>query len=402
MRGAVVYVPDAGSRSFLSTRLAGRSLILRAVVAAVRAGATVVGVPAALREPDLSRDLRRSRGAAAAVRWLDGPDCLVDAGLTDGPCLLLPASALLDPEGLRALTARAGDPGRDSDGAALAGLGSGAPVLLAPPELVRKLSDQLAAGQPIGDELERYVEVAAPAVVTAGRPALRVAHAADLAGAEATLYRALGTEADTGVDRWLHRRCSLPITRLLVSTSITPNQVSLTSLAVGVAAIWCLWHATAASALLGILLYVVASVLDHCDGEVARLTLQESRLGAHLDWAVDTLIHSGLVLAMGVTASPGPLVLIVGAVGATGVALSACLARALPREIQVGPSVGGALRHMGNRDLFYLLLLAFALLRWTLPPLLPALALLVAVGSHAYWIACRAEILRARVAESRA
>ena len=395
MRGAVVYVSDAGSRALAPTRLAGRSPVFRAVVAAVRAGAPVVGVPAALREPDLVRDLGRSRATAAAVRWLDGPESLAGAGLAGGPCLLLPASAVVDPEALRALSARA-------VGAALAGADVDAPVLLAPSQLVRALADRLAAGRPVGAELRRHVEETAAPLVTAGRPPIRIARASDVAGAEASLYGALGTESDTGVDRWLHRRCSLPITRRLVSTSITPNQVSLASLAVGAAAIACFWHATAASALLGILLYAAASVLDHCDGELARLTLQESRLGAHLDWAVDTLIHSGLALAMGVTAGSAPLLLIVGAAGAVGVALSALLARALPREIPVGKRVGNALRHIGNRDLFYLLLIAFAWLRWTSPPLLPALALLVAVGSHAYWIACRAEIHRARVADSRA
>jgi len=87
-------------------------------------------------------------------------------------------------------------------------------------------------------------------------------------------------------------------------------------------------------------------------------------------------------------------------VGSVGVALSALFARYLPREIAVGETVGGALKHMGNRDLFYLLLLGFVLLRWMAPSALPALALLVALGSQSYWIACVDRIRRGRPAAS--
>jgi len=148
----------------------------------------------------------------------------------------------------------------------------------------------------------------------------------------------------------------------------------------------------------GVAVYLVACVADHSDGELARLTFQESRLGAHLDWAIDTVIHSGLVLGMAISADPGVATTVIGLVGAAGVALSAFFARYLPREIAVGETVGGALKNMGNRDLFYLLLLAFVFLRWMAPAALPALALVVAMGSQSYWIACVGRIRRGRTA----
>ena len=56
-----------------------------------------------------------------------------------------------------------------------------------------------------------------------------------------------------------------------------------------------------ASAFAGVFLYALACIVDHADGELARLTFQESRIGANLDWTIDTLIHAGLVLGIGVS-----------------------------------------------------------------------------------------------------
>jgi len=55
----------------------------------------------------------------------------------------------------------------------------------------------------------------------------------------------------------------------------------------------------ALAAFLGVLLYALASIVDHADGEIARLTFQESRLGANLDWTIDTSIHAGIVFGIG-------------------------------------------------------------------------------------------------------
>ena len=393
MAVAILYLPDAASAGLAARPVAGRSLAFRAAVAATRAGASIVGIPGGLRSADLEREVRRAPEAFRAVRWIDGA---VPGPGFGGPCLLLPASALAEIPALRALIARTGA----GDVAVLAGTAAGdAPVLSAPAPLVGRLWPRLAAGQPVGAELGRCAG-AAPSVdaPAPGRGSIAVRSEADLARVEARLYENLGLDADTGVDRFLHRRWSLPLTRVLARTPATPNQVSLASLAVGVGSIWCLWDATPGSAALGVALYAVACVIDHSDGELARLTAQESRLGAHLDWAIDTVVHSGLALAMAVTAARPSLAVALGAFAASGVALSAALARRLPREIEVGPSVGGVLRHLGNRDLFYLLLLAFVLFRTVAPALLVPLMVLVALGSHGYWIACLGRIRRGRAA----
>lgn len=393
MAGALLYLPDAGSAVLASAVVAGRPLALRAMVAALRAGATAVGVPARLRTDALERLIRRTRGLAGRVRWLDGPAGEgVTRELAVRGCLLIPATMLVD---ARTLAPLLDEPPEDT-GMAVTDAPA-APVLLLPGAAVARFAAPLASGAPLAAVLGRHAEETRPKPVSAVGLCFVVRGHADLEEADRLLYAGLGTDNDTGVDEYLHRRCSRWITRALVRTPATPNQVSALSLAIGLVAVWCFWHATAASATVGVLCYMLACIVDHSDGELARLTFQESRFGAHLDWGIDTIIHSGLVLAMAVSSGTGLLPVATGLVGASGIALSALFARYLPREIAVGETVGGALKNMGNRDLFYCVLIVFVLLRALAPAGLPALAFVVALGSQSYWIACVSRIRRARL-----
>jgi phosphatidylglycerophosphate synthase len=388
---ALLYLPDGAAPRLAAARVAGRTLTVRVMVAALRAGASLIALPASLRDAEVERALRRMPALAAAVRWLS-PDAPAPAA--EGPAwLLLPASSLIHVSALGGLLAAPAP-----RGAVLAPSAAGpAPVALAPAALVAVLWTDLAAGRPVGGALARRLAEggAEPREVTG--PHVTVREAGDLDRAERALQPTLGIAVDSGVDRYLHRRCSRWISRLLVRTPVTPNQVSLLSLAIGLGAVWCFWHATAASAFLGVLLYALASIVDHADGEIARLTFQESRLGANLDWTIDTSIHAGIVFGIGVNAG-GWLMDVVGVLAAAGVTLSAIFARYLAREIEVGPTVGGLLKNIANRDLFYLVLLSFAILRWLAPAFVLVVALVVAVGSQVYWVGCLARIRAARAA----
>jgi phosphatidylglycerophosphate synthase len=384
---ALLYLPDAAAERLAATAVCGRTLAVRTMVAALRAGATRIAVPSALRDAAVDRALRRMPALAAALQWLD-PGAGVAA---DSPArwLLLPASALIHVSALEGLLAAA--PARP---AVLAESADGpAPVALVPTPPPAEVWKPLAEGRPVGVELARWLRGAQATPGAATGPYVDVHDEAGLARAEEALGATLSIPADSGMDRYLHRRCSRWLTRLLVRTELTPNHVSLASLAIGLAAIWCFWPATPTSALVGVLLYALACIVDHADGELARLTFQESRFGAILDWTIDTLIHAGLVLGIGVTAG-GPAMLGLGLVGAAGVTLSALFARSLPREIEIGPTVGGVLRNIANRDLFYLVLLGAATLRLWGPAPVGAVAAVVAVGSQAYWVGCLARIRR--------
>ena len=386
---ALLYLPDDAAPRLAAAPVAGRTLAVRTMVAALRAGAALIAVPATLRDADVERALRRMPALAAAVRWLSPGDPAPVEEPT--PWLLLPASSLIHASALAGLLAAPAP-----RGAVLAPSGAGpTPVALVPAPVVTELWKDLAAGRAVGALLARCLAAAQAEDREPTGPYVAVREASDLARAEVALEATLGIAVDSGVDRYLHRRCSRWISRLLVRTTVTPNQVSLSSLAIGLVAVWCFWHATAASAFLGVLLYALASIVDHADGEIARLTFQESRLGANLDWTIDTIIHAGIVLGIGVS-SGGWHTEVIGLLAATGVTLSAIFARYLPREIEVGPTVGGLLTHIANRDLFYLVLLAFAVLRWLAPSLAFVVAVVVAVGSQVYWMGCLLRVWRPR------
>jgi phosphatidylglycerophosphate synthase len=196
---------------------------------------------------------------------------------------------------------------------------------------------------------------------------------------------------DSWLDRIVHRRLSRVVSAAAVKARITPNVITLASLAVGLGGAFSVAGATVEGAVLGLVLYLVAVVLDHADGEVARLTGAESRLGHWLDIAADTTVHAALVLAMGKAASAlgagGALGL--GVLAAAGVVCSAAVASAWPLHRlphRPAPRLARLLESLGNRHGFYALLLAFLGCLAVAPGLLPALLVVVAIGSHAYWV----------------
>jgi phosphatidylglycerophosphate synthase len=365
---------------------------VRNLVAALRAGASIIAVPANLRSTAVERALARMPALAAAVHWLE-PGSRLPAGPPDQPWLLVPAASLVQVRILQNLIAPAAPP----QGAVLAASAAGpAPVAVLPRAAVGALWSRLAAGTPVGPNLARLLRDGGAQLREPTGLFVAVSDETACARAAEALFGALGIQADTNVDRYFHRRCSRWITRLVVGTPVTPNQVSIASLAIGSVAIWCFWRATPLSALWGVILYAMATIVDHADGEIARLTFQESRFGAHLDWTIDTIIHLGLVLGMTVTAG-GQGMQLVGLFSALGVTLSALFTRYLPFESTAGSNPGVVLKVLGSRDLVYVLLLSFVAFRWLVPSLLPPLAVVVAVGSQAYWIACLARILHSRL-----
>jgi phosphatidylglycerophosphate synthase len=112
----------------------------------------------------------------------------------------------------------------------------------------------------------------------------------DLIVAEQKLNRWLVKPTD-GVFARMNRRISIPISRQLIKFPITPNMVSGFTLGVSLMAgasyaLGGYWNT-----LLGAVLSVWASILDGCDGEVARLKLQATDFGCWLETACDYLYY---------------------------------------------------------------------------------------------------------------
>jgi len=122
--------------------------------------------------------------------------------------------------------------------------------------------------------------------------------------AEWALCRSLSKFHQGPTDALINRHFSQRITRWLSRTSIRPNHVTLVAGVVGLAASASLlfgrgWLGTWAAIALGGVLMQIQSVLDSCDGELARLTWRFSRLGQWLDNIADDVLDSVFIAGLG-------------------------------------------------------------------------------------------------------
>ena len=117
----------------------------------------------------------------------------------------------------------------------------------------------------------------------------------------------------------------MPISRQLIKLPITPNMVSVFTLGVGVASGFFFACGGYWNMLVGAVLSLWASILDGCDGEVARLKLLESDFGCWLETICDYLYYLLIFggMAIGLARSSGnPIYLTLGAVLLVGAVMS--------------------------------------------------------------------------------
>ncbi len=147
------------------------------------------------------------------------------------------------------------------------------------------------------------------------------------------------------VSRYLNRRLSRPLARLLAPTPVTPNQVSLFSflVALGAFASFGLGLAIVAG-----LLIQASSVIDGVDGDLARLQGRTSRFGALFDAFLDRLADAVIVGGMAWWAwdhpgSSGPEPFVVGLATLTGFLLVSYSRARMEgegyRELVAGPAL---------------------------------------------------------------
>jgi phosphatidylglycerophosphate synthase len=218
---------------------------------------------------------------------------------------------------------------------------------------------------------------------------LRVVDQASRRRAEDAIFAEL-LRGDLGfVARYLNKPLSFRVTRhLLCRLPVTPNQVTLGAGFVGLvgAALCALgrpWSLVA-----GLLLAHVQSVLDGCDGELARVRFQQTAIGEWLDTLVDDGLNFALTAGVGIGLwrLHGSLLFLVGGLGTCAMLLTynAVAYRELVRQGEGGEvlkvkwwftggadlkailgtgkrsGLGGLLLTIGRRDFFVLAWLVLA------------------------------------------
>jgi phosphatidylglycerophosphate synthase len=150
---------------------------------------------------------------------------------------------------------------------------------------------------------------------------------------------------DSFMARHFDRRLSMALTRRLLDTRVTPNQMTVFSTLVGLSGAL-LTTGGRASMTAGVLLVWAHTVLDGCDGEMARLRCEQSRIGGILDFWGDNVVHAALFLCLGIGITREgypPIHLFLGltaAIGALGAAFVVFL-HSTSRQARGGPLFNG-------------------------------------------------------------
>ena len=136
-------------------------------------------------------------------------------------------------------------------------------------------------------------QVATAPVAEAGPLWRRVADARTSRQAKGMLFSQV-TKATSGpVSRHLNARMSIPVSKLLIETGISPHLVTvLFVMPPGLGGAWLISRPDEYLffALAGVL-WQLAAVLDRCDGEIARVQLSESKFGAWFDTLTDNFAY---------------------------------------------------------------------------------------------------------------
>src|SRR4051812_4317601 len=173
--------------------------------------------------------------------------------------------------GLSALERRIGDVARQGATRAVV---AAAPVALPRPLPIPVEFVAIGSAPPTGARRER-------ADVIAG---IELGDEAARRRAEWAVIRTMNKSFEGPVDALINWRFSMRITRLLArrSLAVTPNHVTIAAIAVGLVAAWLASRGGYALAALAGVLLEINSILDSCDGELARLHFQYSPLGQWL------------------------------------------------------------------------------------------------------------------------
>lgn len=117
--------------------------------------------------------------------------------------------------------------------------------------------------------------------------------------AEQALLERLSDKPNDGpVARYLNRPLSVRMSRILVQHDITPNQISLFSFLCSVLAAGLFALGGYFALLLGGVLAQFASIIDGCDGEVARLKYLSSDVGGWYDAVLDRYADAFLLFGL--------------------------------------------------------------------------------------------------------
>ena len=404
-RATLLYLPCEPANGVAPTaRLAGLPLIERVIRSASRAGYTSIVVWAAGAPAQAMRVLQALASAVPGLvlarsddEWrqaVEAPSSTaivtaIGAGTVVSPALLSAATPIAPAAGFAA------DVPAGTDWRVTGVLRIAAAEALDPRRLAAQLSEHQSrvATAPSGED------------VSEGRAklALQLRTAEDLRAAEAVIRRSSYKDTDNTLAQF-NRRMSLPISIALIRTPLTANQLSVALVGIGFYSAWLFSLGRYWTGMLAAFLSLAASVLDGCDGEIARLKYQESALGCWIETFGDYSYYIAIFvgLTIGAVRQTGIEEFYwIGALALAGTLLSFAFLIFLRSRITAGrperlhsiardrftadPSLWSRiiwrLSFTATRSAMPYGIFAFSLVNG-----LPAIVVLAAIGANVYWI----------------
>jgi phosphatidylglycerophosphate synthase len=220
------------------------------------------------------------------------------------------------------------------------------------------------------------------------RESSRLINKEDFRVAEERLLKSVGLSNDSLMDRLITRFISRQLTRVLLKTSLTPNQITFLSLLIGLGSAWCFYQGTFFSGITGALLLLVSAWVDCTDGEIARLKFMETSWGARFDIYCDNIVHFSVFFSIGMGlffATGNSLYILYGGLAVFGslVAFMILKGSIMKKKQAAGQgktSETNLTDQLANRDFIYFLLVMACIER------LDIFILLTAVGSNIFAI----------------
>jgi phosphatidylglycerophosphate synthase len=391
-----------------TARLAGLPLAERVLRPASRAGYSrvVIWSPEGACEKQLGARLRRLARvvgsgiivASTARQWRDAladlsPDDTVTA---IGPGTIVSTALLQDARELsvRGEAVRDVPAGRDFPISGV--LRIAAAAALSPDAVAALLADRRVPGEqlPSGEDVSNGLAKLAIQLVTP----------ADLEAAEHTIRQSSYKMTDAKIARF-NRRMSLPISIALMPTPLTANQLSIMLVAIGFYSAWLFSTGHYLAGVVGAFLSLAASVLDGCDGEIARLKYQESALGCWIETFGDYSYYIAIFVGLTVGAvrqTHYEAFYWIGGLALGGTLLAFALLIYLRSRITAGQPEK---LHAIARDRFRAessfwsrivwrvsfvatrAAMPYGIMAFALVGALPGIVILAAIGANIYWIA---------------
>jgi len=284
-------------------KIAGIPFLLRNILSIQKAGVKRLILFAGKNGPAIEELCQRA-GKDSRVRLklecVSGSENWVESVKADGDALFLNGSALNSTTGIEE-TLQFGLAGKN--------LGTSRDLFMDPENLesfVARIEDQglLAClgnidSQDLCPPTEFSQDGAFRAVFADAGENWRLACPEDFDAVSDRLIETSGLSNDSFMDRYFTRHVSRQLTRQFIKTPITPNQLTIVSLAVGLEAAVCFLFGGYGMSILGAGLLLLSACIDCTDGEIARLKFMETPIGKRLDIFCDNLVHVAVFFAIG-------------------------------------------------------------------------------------------------------